>query len=227
MRTTLTLFALLLVLAGSAQTQQGSWNVSGFSQFTPALFPVSGLEFTPNRFGFGFFTEMTTIENSFGTQESEVDYFGFNISPEVGYFVIDNLQVGLHGLLLYTRGKNKEFDVTTSTRIIGLGPVVRYYIPTAGSLKPSIGGSYTLGWLNSSYEDNSIDESDQSSLNGFSVGLGADYFFTPNVSLGARLDYQRTTNEDDDDDSFVSETTIGGVGLRVGLQVFFGAGESE
>ena len=86
----LTVFAAFVVFAASAQVEQGTWLLSG----------GSNLDFTVN-------------------DEDQGDDSDFTVAARGGYFVIENLAVGLN-LGLY---KNSEAD----DALVGVGPFARYY----------------------------------------------------------------------------------------------------
>jgi len=68
--------------------------------------------------------------------------FDFSISPEINYFVIDNLLLG--GNIFYQYSENEFssdfFNSTFINRQIGIGPNIRYYFPGL-NVSPFIGVS--------------------------------------------------------------------------------------
>ncbi len=220
-----TLYTTLLFLFGvtvmEAQPQKGDVLIGAFTQVTPGLYPVTGLEIIPNRLGFGVYTQKSTYTTPFGKQEYETSILGFNASPDVGYFFTDHLMAGLHGTLLYSRAKEKESEDTDQVTIFQIGPMVRYFIPMQGPFQFSVGGAYSYGVIKTKYEYDGDSESDSNNLSGFTAGIGGDYFIRPNVSLGTRLEYQFSKISDKEGSVEYKDTT-GGIGFRVGIQVFLG-----
>ncbi len=220
--TQLTTLILLTILSTAlAQPQKGDIVAGAFSQVTPAFIPVSGLEITPNRLGFGYYTQKSSYTSPWGNGTSEYDVLGFNISPDIGYFITSQLVIGLHGTFLYSKTTDKEDESTSTLTITQIGPMVRYYIPTSGPFQFSIGGAYSYGDFATRYEEDGNEDKENNILTGFNLGVGGDYFVSPDVSLGVRLEYQRSQMKNDDGD-VKAEDTVGGIGFRVGIQTFLG-----
>lgn len=87
----LTLFAALVVFAASAQIEKGAILIGG----------ASNLGFT-------------------SYDEDAGDYSLFNVDVKGGYFVMDNLAIGLD--LSYSK------DSDDDDALVGIGPLVRYYV---------------------------------------------------------------------------------------------------
>ncbi len=75
------------------------------------------------------YTSLKTKSDSGGSEDAD-KLFSVNLSPKVGYFVIDNLAIGLDfgvGLIANSIGT----DNSNTTAWISAGPFVRYYVPTS------------------------------------------------------------------------------------------------
>jgi len=143
--------------------------------------------------------------------EVKVSSFGF--SPQVGFFVIDGLAVGLD--LSYTSTKTKlgDGDWSDPSKRFGFAPFGKYYI---GKSKFKPFGMLKMGYLLYSDSDNDADK--YSGLNlGFTVG-GA-YFVNEFVALelGLGYDYSKLKNKADSKEVY----KLGELGLRIGVAVSF------
>jgi len=132
------------------------------------------------------------------------------ISPNVGYFFIDNLAAGLRlgvGSTTEKIGGDKE---TLSG--FNVGPFVRYYfLPSSKKLNIFADGSFTFG--QTKYDDGTTDM--KMDYNSFGLMAGPAYFITPNVALEAALGWMshKFDGADERTNSF---------GLQVGFQIHLG-----
>jgi outer membrane protein len=132
----------------------------------------------------------------------------FTLSPNVGYFVIDNLAVGGQLLLEETQSAKGGFNDKTS---FGFTPFVRYYFADAGPAR--FFGQGRIGFGTEKFAN-----IDAESYFTFGLGAGVDFFLNDNVALEAFLGYdnQKFQYLDDPYNNF---------GLNIGVQAFIGGGE--
>ncbi len=164
----LTFFAALTVFAASAQIEKGTWIVGG----------DSNLSFVSNN-------------------EDAGDNSQFNLDVKGGYFVVDNLAVGL--LVGFNKYNSNVDGAEDSDAWVRFGLFGRYYV----------NGKILLG-LNYS-------AASQGDYSGSAIGLEAGYaiFLNKAVAIEPALNYAMYSG-DDDGASF---------GLNVGISVFLGRGE--
>ncbi|SDA80957.1 Outer membrane protein beta-barrel domain-containing protein [Algoriphagus alkaliphilus] len=115
---------LVLILAvgfwsieSKAQMQKGSWIMEGSAGFERSR------SYFPN------------------TDEKSNPVSGFSLHPKAGYFVSDNLAIGVSGLLGNTLNRNKDFDQNIPYQFkksnqftYGAGVFIRKYMPINESL---------------------------------------------------------------------------------------------
>lgn len=139
----------------------------------------------------------------------------FNITPNVGYFVIDKLAVGLEANYLHSKdtwkgsvaGIPTEGEDKSSTW--SFAPFVRYYVlPKAQKVNVFVNGSYGFG----STKDN---DDAAESFNYYRFAAGPAFFLTKSVALEASVYYGsgKSKNDADRTNTF---------GLQVGFQVHLG-----
>jgi len=183
-----------------------------FGQTTKGNFVLSG--------GIGLqFIGSNVKEVYDGTTEDEYTINSFSILPSFGYFVMDNLAIGLSGNISSstTKYEGGDKEKTNSTLIL---PTALYYFPMDGKLRPlvQIGVGYT-SFTNKYIPKTGDDE--KSSYGGLAVnfGGGISYFLAENISLNFGLSYTKATLTDSDDDK--SKVKQGNFGSNIGVSVFF------
>jgi outer membrane protein len=153
------LSAVALLAFGFANAQEEKSTNGGFSK---------GDVFVTGAFTFG----------SSNDKDNEVKTNGFEIAPQVGYFLTENIAIG--GKLGFASSKEETAGVDTEDMSgLTLGAFGRYYFTPANqfSLFANLGLDY------SSMKDKLAD----AKLNGFQAGLGAgmNYFVSSNFSIEA------------------------------------------
>jgi hypothetical protein len=147
-----------------AQTSKSNWMLGGSGSFTS-----------------------TTPEGGESTTK-------MNISPKVGYFVIDNLALGAE--VSYTKNSSESNATTT------FGPFARYYFASLGTSAKLFGqGEAAFG------------SEGGESVTQFGVHAGVAYFFNNSIALEGSLGY---------DNMKVGEAKSSSFGVNVGFQIHFG-----
>jgi len=137
------------------------------------------------------------------------------ISPNIGYFIINNLAAGLRfDFRSYKEKVPNDFTQTYTS----ISPFLRYYFlqPTkklnvfidvsyinyTSKFKSSSGASYT------------------EKTNGYIISAGPSIFLTPQVAIEFTIGYKRTTEKDHPINSTI-------INSGIGLQIHFGKAKSE
>ncbi len=143
----------------------------------------------------------------------------FNLVPKVGYFVIDNLAVGLD--VNIAMSSEKDGDYKTTQTLLSAGPFVRYYIP-AEKVWPfaELGGS--IGSIKSKYGSGSSDAENKSSLNSIWGGVGMAVPVGNHVTFDVLAGYRSITHKDKENNDDNYRTVMGTVGVEVGIIVLLG-----
>jgi long-subunit fatty acid transport protein len=177
---TLRLFAFLLAAVGfsslNAQTEQGRWMIGGTAGF--------------NSTDFGGDVKVTDID----------------FSPNLGYFIIDNLAIGA-GLGFGSSKSDKLGDVSS----FALTPFARYYFLGTGDVRLFGQGRFGFG-------SQKVGNLDSQSFTTWGLGAGLNYFLNNNVALEALVGYDSRKVKD-------AANAANGFGLNIGVQAFFGGGQ--
>lgn len=138
-----------------------------------------------------FLSEKDKVFTGSSTQES-TKYSYFGIKPKIGYFVMDNLPIGIKMDANFKKTKyiNTESEYTSSELIFG--PFARYYFLEQDKLKPFAEIFFGIGNYKSkdSYSG-SLSESKYAIFE-YGIGAGASYFVTENVAFDLMLNYYST-----------------------------------
>jgi hypothetical protein len=179
-KTKIIAFLLLAsALAANAQITKGNWMVGGSGDFT-------------------------TNKSSNGGTSNIV-----NLSPNIGYFVIDKLSFGT--LFNYNLSNSKYKDSKIKSETMSAGPFVRYYL-----LNPE---KSTNIFLDSSYYF-SLKKEDKSTS--FSTKIGASFFLNSSVALETSLKYTRRNSKYYNailPDSYTDGFTLG-IGVQIHLEKY-------
>ncbi len=185
--------------------------VSGFSQTTKGRFIVSGAA--------GLQINAGTLNYEFdGDEFSETKQTTIQFTPSFGYFVIDNLAVGLSGGITSTTQKDGD-DKYTSTSL-AIAPTAMYFFPVEGKIKPFVQvGVGINSSTNKFVSDEGPDEKDSYSGLLLSGGGGVAFFINENVSFNGGLSYNRSSMKNSDEEDYkIKQGILSGI---IGISVYF------
>ncbi len=197
----LTLIALLSFFGtANAQTEKGNWIVSG----------ATSLGFNSNK-----------ITNKSG----DVSVDGqktttFNVKPAIGYFVIDNLSVGID--LGYEVQKYDEYlgfeqktKVTAST--FSVLPSATYYFKTDSKAFPYVGAGAGYALNNSK---TTITAPYKTNFFQWKAKAGLAYFITPSIAVDLGLSYDQLSTKFNET-QMISENKVifKNFGANIGINV--------
>lgn len=201
------MFILCLNAFTFAQVEKGNWFFGG----------SSNIEFNSTK-------EKVT---SGGTTIDNSKYSDFDFRPQVGYFVIDKLPVGLFMDLSIDKMKMTDSENEYKWTSFIVGPFVRYYITNLDGFMPYGEAAIGFGSGNnkSTYMGNESDE--KYKLFAYRLGIGGTYFITDNVGidlfLGYGMDQETYTAEEEDVRSDTDITyKYGGLDVNLGFVISIG-----
>lgn len=179
-------------------------------------FTASYAQFTKGRMLAGGNVSLSTSSNKVdqgGSLTPTSKSTSFQLSPNVGYFVIDNLAIGAGlGLGLSTiKTENSTINSKTNISSLEFEPFVRYYLKQGVFVE----GQFGLGTTKYKYENSTFPSSTVNTTS-WSIGAGYPYFLNDNVAIEPFLGYRRISN---DNGGPVQSSLF----LSVGLQVYLGS----
>lgn len=141
--------------------------------------------------------------------------------PTFGYFVIDNLAVGLSGNITATTYKYAAGDKSVSNSAL-IMPVAIYYFPMEGKIRPTvqIGGGYSSIRENYYPKNYSGDSKEIYSGPAFNLGGGVSYFISDDISFNFGLSYTGASMKEINSTSDFKKNR-GDFKSNLGISVFF------
>jgi hypothetical protein len=201
-------FLLLISFSAHAQTEKGKFLVGAGTHI--------GFSNSSGMMDFSFTTSKTELVDGSSSESKSYNIF---IAPKVGYFLTDNLAAGVN--LAFGWGKGDipiaDFVIETNNSVFGVGPFVRYYVPT-GKILPfaeiySIFGSQKsrTNWVG-------ITESNTGITN-IGGGLGLALLLGERSSFDLLLNYSSNRLNFETDGFYTRENVLG---LKFGFTIFLG-----
>jgi outer membrane protein len=143
-----------------------------------------------------------------------------NLLPRVGYFIIDNLVVGLDLSVSSYTAKYSSDSKSTMT-YLGVGPFVRYYIPGT-SVMPffEIGGLF--GSLNEKYTSASYSDSYKYGMMSIGGGAGISVKLCEKVAFDIMAGYNSMTEKAKENNENDVRTVYGTLGVKLGFVCILG-----
>jgi outer membrane protein len=188
----------MFVLSLSAQTGAGKLLIGGSSSF-----------------GFNATTDKYKSDLGDGTIGKGMQV---NLAPQVGFFVIDGLAVGLELNIDLSSFKVDDSDSKTNSTALIAAPFVRYYYGT-NKIKPFAEGSIGFGTLIEKDKNGDITTTDKIGVFGFGFGIGAAMFLNDNVSVDLGIGYNSMTSkvkeDNPDNDKYITSV----IGFQVGFSI--------
>ncbi len=215
---TLATVLLFLICFGGLNAQTSKGNIMlGAS----TVFNISGNNSDITGFGYSSIKQKSDAPNYNEPDADKVT--GFNLSPKVGYFVIDNLALGINIDYFWYRNKNGQPESKNTEVIFGAGPFIRYYFPTSKVL-PYAELNAGFASMKDTYESEAFDNVTKSSVTSLGIGAGVAAPLSDRFTLDVLVGYSSTTIKEKDDNPDNERTVIGTVGIKLGLTFFFGLG---
>jgi outer membrane protein len=190
--------ALVLVMSQvmTAQTEKGKLLFSG----------ATGLQFLS-----------TNLETEYdGQSQGDFDQSSFSFTPGVGYFVMDNLAVGLSANFESLTQEDLGDKYTLSSSAIL--PTVIYYLPLESKLRPY--AQLAFGFVSAKEKETFNGSTFEAKFKGtgLSLGAGVSYFVNNTIALDFGLAYGGNNLKDADDSDLVQKSrTFGG---NLGFSIF-------
>jgi outer membrane protein len=203
------IFSIILILATGVfalgQTESGkvligtSMNLIGPNTSIFSSAPNSaGVNFGSAKFKSGNFESDAT------------NFIMFNLSPKVGFFMVENGLLGIDLTFLYMKEEDDDAAITE----VGVGPFFRYYFPAEKVVRPFVHAQAGIGQV-------SFGEGDEfkTSTMSYNLGAGGVFFLSEKVSFDLMFGYYRKQlKEKSSDDN--SRVLLGSFGLAAGLSIF-------
>lgn len=131
----------------------------------------------------------------------------FSFSPTLGFFVVDNLAIGIGLPISVSRYQDDRQRYTSRNSSVAFAPFGRYYFGAA-NIKPFLEARFGIEHFKT-VQTGRADYTDQALFVGF--GGGVAFFLNEHVALEPKLSY----------DAYSRDNTNSAFNFNVGFQVYF------
>ncbi|WP_020570089.1 hypothetical protein [Neolewinella persica] len=174
--------------------------------------------------GFSATSSKISQSSSVGTGEKTPRSLQINLSPNIGYFLMDDFALGIG--MDYTHSYQRDADNNRRTDSDFLfGPFVRYYVPVKERM--AFFGVLGFGFGNSSNENLLLAGNQSVSSNIFAVGVGPGFTILSSNSIGIEtiFKYNFARSKFDTELAGVKTSTTTNTNqfdISLGVQLYFG-----
>lgn len=175
----------------------------------------------------GFSSEKYTYTSGgTSTESSKTTHFSF--SPKAGYFVIDNLPVGLAINVSTYKTKAISGSNESHSNDLTIGPFARYYFLPQDKLKPMAELYFGVGGSKDKSTSSGYNSESKYGIFEYSIGAGASYFVSDHIAFDFLLSYNsyKYNLKSETNSSGVKSTTstdssdkYTGIGIKLGVVV--------
>ncbi|MGC4021072.1 MAG: outer membrane beta-barrel protein [Cyclobacteriaceae bacterium] len=209
--------AMMMATSSFSQIEKGSFLLGGSLGFTD-----SKIE-NPNSFSLSSYQSQKEVS--------------VTVSPNVSYFVINKLSVGLMPSYTFS-STSVSYSSDLKTNTFSIGPVVRYYFPyKSWALFPEVSFSLGVSNISDGYYNSPSSEiivKNSAKINSIKAGVGMTYFLTRNIGLEGKLFYQKTETTYDNlylvrgvQTVYFADNTTSSIAFNLGVQVYFSRKAAE
>ncbi|TAF44843.1 MAG: hypothetical protein EAZ51_07805 [Sphingobacteriales bacterium] len=189
-----------------AQLDKKTWLFGGSGSFGSTF---STVNYTTN-----------VLNGDYGGKSGNSREFNLNLSPSIGYFLLDKFAIGIKPNILW-RDSKVDYNSYTQfgsgyNRDLLIGPFVRYYfLKKEKSFNLLLESSYQLGV-------NKVGNYSTGKINNFSILTGTSLYFNPTVGLEFLIGYNRNFKNYKYDFDIPENTLNSYTYLQKGLQFSIG-----
>lgn len=189
--------AMALFGAMNAQTEKGSWVVGGSTSLG--------------------FNSVTTKFKAGSQSSTSPSVNTFTFTPSVGYFIQDNMALGVDAGFVSI--SQKEGDYKSSASTVSLMPTFTYYFKSGANIMPYLGAG--LGYASTKTTEKYNGGSESETVDGLAWKAkgGFVYLINSTVGVDAGLGYSSYTNKETVGGTDY-KTTVGTLGVNLGLSIF-------
>jgi hypothetical protein len=144
-----------------------------------------------------------------------------NLSPKFGFFIVNNLALGLNVSIGSSIDKPKSGGKNTTTSF-GLGPFVRYYIP-GNKVMPFFEVSSLFGSISEKYEDPLYSSSNKSIMSSIGGGAGLAVKLGEKATFDMMAGYNSISEKAVENNPYDNRTVQGTMSFKLGFTVVLGS----
>jgi len=198
--------SLLTVGLGAQVTNQGNFVIGGAVGFSAARSDVT--------------QEIETGD----TREDSPSTTQFNIAPQVGYFLLDKLAVGIRMDYTFNRVREMEETQVRDSDLL-FGPFSRYYVPMGEDMAFIIEAGFGFGNSNDEQLIGTTTQRINTNIFAFGIGPGLTIISNDAIGIEALVKYNFARSDFDTQLGGVNRSTVSRTNqldLSIGIQFYFG-----
>ena len=150
----------------------------------------------------------------------------FNLVPEIGYFVVDNLALGLDFMVSSGFRKSSDDTFKYNSTLLSAGPFVRYYIP-AEKVLPFAEAFYSRGSNKVTSDYFEGENTYRSTVQYYGLGLGISIPLGEKVSFDTLVGYIHSSTKEKENNEYNDRHVVDTFGLKLGFSVYLGSGKGD
>ncbi len=177
-------------------------------------------------FGLSTASSDITIEDGLGDADGERPSSAqFSISPKLGYFVMDNLAVGIGLDYTFSEVKEPNKDRTKDSDLL-FGPFGRMYLPLSDDVAVFLEGNFGFGNSSDIMDFNGETQNISTNIFAIGVGPGLTVFSNDAIGVSAIFKYNYARSDFDTEIAGIKRQTITKTNqfdFSVGVSFYFAA----
>ncbi len=153
----------------------------------------------------GFSAATSTITQDYGTGDVAKEnptYTQFSIAPSIGYFLIDNLALGIGLDYTFNQVRNQGQNTNKDSDLL-FGPFGRYYVPLSDDMSFFLEANFGFGNSSDNQDVGGVPQNISTNIFAIGVGPGFTIFSSEAVGIETLVKYNYARSDFD--------TNIGGV----------------
>ncbi|HSI74863.1 MAG TPA: hypothetical protein VK957_03160 [Lunatimonas sp.] len=174
----------------------------------------------------GYSSTKLKLDGASYVEDNSSKITNISLLPKFGYFVADNLALGLDVAFATARLKGGNSNTESNSRLLSTGPFIRYYIPTAKVLPfVEVNSSFGRRTNTTKYVDNPNlqDNITKTNIRSFGGGIGLAVPLGEKVAFDILAGFNSLTVNNKDGYFSNSRYVTSSLGLKVGFTMFLGS----
>ena len=194
----------------TAQTEKGRFLIGeSFTVDIGGVGPPSSMNL-----GWGTYkTKSDTDDDDYSSKR-----FSLNLTPRFGYFVANNLAVGIDFSIANSKYKSDDGDYIIKYYQFTTGPFLRYYVPMQKVL-PYAEVNYGIGSSKHKSEDTNSENETKYKNQLYGVGIGLGIPLGEKVTFDTLFGYQSYMYKAKEDNDNNLRSIFGTFGLKIGVTI--------
>ncbi|WP_158860231.1 outer membrane beta-barrel protein [Lunatibacter salilacus] len=174
----------------------------------------------------GYSSTKSKLDGASYVEDNSSKITNISLLPKIGYFVADNLALGLDFTFASAKAKGGISNSESTSRLLSTGPFARYYIPTAKVLPfVEVNSSFGRRTNTVKYKDdpNLEDYNAKTNISSFGGGIGLAVPLGEKVAFDILAGFNSLTLNRKNQTPPNFRQVTNSLGLKVGFTMFLGS----